>query len=271
MIETLRYHFSVTFYSMKQALLRQFEYPIYLLSWVIVNPVQYFSGVWLLKVLADRFDNLAGWEFPQIAFIYGLGLLSHGLHVVFFIQTWMIERFVTEGEFDRMLVRPMGVFFQFIIRYVNLVGFTDMIPATVIFLYACKEIGFIWSLSNIISIIAVLIGGMLIRAAIYTVFSSVSFWTYRSRPLVMFVYHMMERGSYYPISIYPRLFQFFLTFIIPIAFISFYPACDFLNMDTRTALPIGFVIWTPIVGIIMFWLSMAFFKFGLKNYESAGS
>ncbi|MCK4799230.1 MAG: ABC-2 family transporter protein [Spirochaetes bacterium] len=271
MSNTLKHYLSVALCSTRLAIQRQFEYPIFLVSWVIINPLQYFSGVWLLKVLADRFHNLAGWNFPQIAFVYGLGLLSHGLQVVFFIQTWNMERFVVKGEFDRMLVRPMNVFFQFIIRNINLVGFTDMIPGTVIFLYASKQIGFVWNICNIISIIAVLIGGMLIRASIYTIFSSVAFWTYRSRSLITIVYNMMERGTLYPLSIYPRLFQLFFTFIIPIAFISFYPACDFLGQSDRTSLPLGLVVWTPVVGIIIFWVAIGIFRFGLKNYESAGT
>jgi len=72
-------------------------------------------------------------------------------------------------------------------------------------------------------------------------------------------------------TIYPHFIQFVLTFIVPIAFISFYPVCEILGKSGQIVFPVSVSVCTPIIGIIMFILAITIFNLGLKNYESAGS
>ncbi len=62
-----------------------------------------------------------------------------------------------------------------------------------------------------------------------------------------------------------------LTFVLPIGFISFYPAADFLGQDDGSSLPLDVAMWTPIVGVLMFTFAIVLFRAGLRRYESAGS
>ncbi len=76
----------------------------------------------------------------------------------------------------------------------------------------------------------------------------------------------------YPLSIYPYVLQVIFTFIIPIGFISFYPAAEFLGKGSESfQLPLNFALATPAVGLVCFMLSQWIFRRGMKSYESAGS
>jgi len=271
LFDQLRYYAGVTATFSRLAIQRQLEYPLFLVSWIMGIPIQYFGGIWLLKVLVDTFQPLAGWGFPQIAFLYGLALLSHGLQVFLFIQTWQTEFYITEGQFDRMLVRPMNVFFQFCATYINFIGLIDLVPGIVIFAIGCKLTGFVWTAASTMKLVLVVAGGTLLRAGVYTILSSTAFWTMRSWPLISAGQMVFQRGSFYPITIYPQALQLALTFVFPAAFISFYPACDLLGMNAHSALPLGFALWTPVVGVAVFALSQFVFNIGLSRYESAGS
>lgn len=270
-MKTLRHYTSVGLFCAKMTIQQQLEYPLFLVSWFLMIPTSYFSGIWMLKIIVDRFQPLRGWDFPDLAFIYGLGLLSHGMMVIFFITTWQMGRMVIQGEFDRMLLRPMNVFFQLIVSYVNFIGLIDLIPGTVIFFYACHLVGFEWTTANILKLLLVIIGGMLIRASIYIVLGTVAFWTKQNSSLVGMANHLFERFTLYPISIYPFIIQFLFTFLVPIGFVSYYPANDFLGKNGGFELPLDLAIWTPFIGLVCFWLSQLVFKQGMKNYESAGS
>ena len=153
------------------------EYPAYLISWLISNPLQFFFGIITVKVVINNFHALEGWSFEQIAFLYGLGIISHGLSVVFFIQTWYMDYMITDGEFDRLMVRPLNVFFQFCFINFNFIGITDMLPGMVIFVYGCIASGFPFTLMNIIKVLIVIIGATLLRGAIYSISGSLAFWT----------------------------------------------------------------------------------------------
>ena len=271
MLGQVKYHLSVAGAFMKMAIQRQIEYPLFLISWLLMIPIQYFAGVWMLKIIVDRFQELNGWDFSQLAFVYGLGLLSHGIMVVLFIQSWNMDSMVLHGGFDRMLLRPMNVFFQFAVSYFNFIGLIDLIPGTIIFLYSCWLVDFVWSFSNIVKLILVILGGAMIRAALYTLLGCVAFWTKGSRSLVGLTINLLERTTLYPLSIYPYLLQVVLTFIVPIGFISFYPAVEFLGQDDGFTLPVGLAIWTPIIGLVSFYIAHKVFVLGLKKYESSGS
>jgi ABC-2 type transport system permease protein len=258
-------------YYAKLAIQRQLEYPLFLVSWLLMIPTGYFSGIWMLRIIVDRFHPLQGWGFDELAFLYGLGLLSHGLVVVFFIPTWNTEFAVLRGEFDRLLLRPMNVFFQFVTSYFNFIGLIDLIPGVVIFIYACHQIGFEWTFQHSVTLVLVIIGGTFIRAGIYTVMGAVAFWTKRSRNLINMTLGTMANTTMYPMSLYPYAVQAILTFLFPIGFISFFPAEQLLGKSSSAGLPFGMALWTPLVGLVCFGIGYAVFRLGLRKYESAGS
>ncbi len=271
MVSTVRHYYSVAYCFARLAIQRQLEYPLFLVSWFLMIPIAYFSGLWMLKIITDRFQSLNGWDFSQLAFIYSLGQFSHGLLVVFFITTWYIDGMVINGEFDRLLLRPMNVFFQLVVSYVNFIGIVDLLPGTILFIYASHLVSFEWSFLNILKLILIVIGGTLIRAALFICLSSVSFWTKRSTSLIGFTLNLLERTTMYPLNIYPIVLQMLFTFLIPIGFISFYPASEFLGQSSGFHIPLSMALWTPVVGVIFYLISQLIFNLGMRKYESAGS
>ncbi len=271
MLDTLHHYLSVYRLTLRLSLQRQLEYPKPLVSWLFFVPIQYFSGVWMLKVLADRFQPIAGWTFPQIAFVYGLGSLSQSIWTILFIQTMFVDDYVLQGGFDRMLLRPMNVFFQFTFTNLNLIGLIDLFSALTIFTIASEMVGFTWKLGNILKLFLAILGAVLIRAGLFTTITSASFWVKRISSLRQITHEFLSRTSFYPLSIYPYLLQMVLTFVMPVGFIAFYPACEFLNQGKLSILPVSLAIWTPIVGVFVYGLSQFVFHSGLHRYESSGS
>lgn len=287
MIEKIKHHWEVLKYSAILAFKRECEYSSYLFCWMFMIPIEIFSGFYMLKVIMDRVGELNGWTFGQVAFLYGVGVFSHGFQDLFFIQTRWIESDVLEGGYDRMLVRPLGVFFQFCVGTVNLCGLFSLIPGIIIFTYGCIAVEFQWTLANALMLILVVVGGTMIQAAIYTLTGSVAFWTKKSQVLVGVNLQLFDKTTQWPMTIYPKWFIGIFSFLIPMGFVSFYPACGLLGIDSGIEwpfaglltggaesfpLPLEMAVWTPIVGFLWFLLAMKVFQFGLRaKYESAGS
>ncbi len=79
----------------------------------------FVTKIRIQSALAYRFNVIPLWFFSDgfrvfLAFLYGMSVLSQGLAVVLFIQTWYMACCVVEGEYDMFLLRPMGVPFQFL-------------------------------------------------------------------------------------------------------------------------------------------------------------
>lgn len=274
MLKYIKHYLEVLKYSAVIAIKSEMEYISYTLCWLLMIPIQLFSGVYVLKVILDRVGTLNGWSFGQVAFLYGLGVFSHGLQDLFFIQTRHIEYSIIHGELDRFLVRPLGVFFQFCVGTVNFVGIYDLIPGIIIFAYGCIQVNFRWNIQNIVMLILVIAGGTLIQAAIFTLTGSIAFWTKKSAVFVGINLQLLDKTTQWPMAIYPHWFIRIFSFLIPMGFVSFYPACGLLGISSGVAfpLPLEIPILTPIVGLVWFMLARKVFYIGLKKkYESAGS
>lgn len=271
MISSLKHHFSVMAHLMKMSIQTTLEYPVELIGWLFANPIQFVLGIATIKFVIAEFGTLGGWTFGELAFLYGIAVMSHGLSVILFVQTWFMGSAMLNGQFDRLMLRPMNVLFQFFFTIFNLIGITDLIPGIVIFIYGCSQIHFAWSFVNILMLISILIGATLIRGAVFLLTGSIAFWTKSRNSFLFMNFTIFDQTTKYPLSIYPKVLQMIFTFLIPLGFISFYPASDFLDKGNIFNLT-GTMPWVTLaVGIFVFWITTRVFNRGLKRYESAGT
>lgn len=271
MFQKIRYYLSVGGFCLKMNIKSQAEYPAFLFGWVLANALQFLTGLGTLYVLSDRFHSLGGWSFEELFFLYGLSIVSHGLSIVFLSGNWGIEWHISEGEFDRLLVRPLSVIYQYAVSRCNLIGLTDLIPGIMILITGCRLVRFQLTAYHLVWLIFVLLGAMLIRGSIYQFIGTIAFWTRRSYPLVDVVLSLFTRTNMYPLTAFPKVVQMVLTFVLPFGFIAFYPAGELLGKDTGLSLPGGFALWTLFIGVFLYVLSLRFFSKGLRVYEGAGS
>jgi ABC-2 type transport system ATP-binding protein len=182
--------------------------------------------------------------------------MSPSVMSILSFQFRQIDRFVTRGEFDLMLLRPLEITFHFSFNQVNVVGFVHLGIGLGYFLYGADLVGFVWTARHVVEVVLVVADGTLIYWSYLMLVSCVAFWTMRSQPLVDASMELMSRGTFYPLTVYPGPLQALLTFVLPLGFIGFYPACDFLGQSARTSLPLDVALWTPVVGGVMLALAV---------------
>ena len=78
--------------------------------------------------------------------------------------------------------------------------------------------------------------------------------------------------SRYPISIYQRGVRVVLAFMLPFAFMNYFPA-TFLLHKTEDGLHLNPAVGllTPVVGVVCLALAYTFWRFGLNRYQGTGS
>mgnify|MGYP005768628095 FL=1 len=128
----------------------------------------------------------------------------------------------------------------------------------------------------------------MISLAFYTVTGCLAFWFPKSSSLEDLNLRVIEKVTAYPLTIYPQALQAVFSFLVPLGFISFYPACGFLGMDSGIGRllpqgPVGSVMRdfplpaeTPLmslaVGAVCLFIARAVFLFTLKKrYDGSGS
>ena len=74
-----------------------------------------------------------------------------------------------------------------------------------------------------------------------------------------------------PISIFHKAIQFLMTFIVPFAFVNYFPAQFLLRKDDMANYPAVFMYITPLVGLVMYLLVYVFWRYSIKYYKSSGN
>ncbi len=269
-LKELIHYLDVTACVMKMAVMTVIEYPSNIAGWLISNPLQFIMGFAIIKFVVESFGQISGWNYGQLAFLYGLSVISHALSMIFFVQGWFMGYYVIEGDFDRYLTRPLGVLYQFFFTNINIFGVTDLIPGILVFIYGCVKCGICVTPLFILQVLITLAGATLIRGGIYILLGSTSFHTRSAVDFGQYTQEIMDKTTMYPLSMYPESMQFILTYLIPVGWISFYPASVLLGIDSAyNAMLIPLI--TLAVGILVMLIAGAYFNMGLRKYESAGN
>ena len=71
----------------------------------------------------------------------------------------------------------------------------------------------------------------------------------------------------YPLTIFSPVFRFIFTFMIPIAFIAYYPSLVILRPDE-----VPLLSWlSPLIGCLFFWMSYRLWMYRAMKYSGTGS
>ena len=252
-------------------LLTMLEYRANFIMWFIFTLVYHGVALGALYVTMRQFPSMNGWDFRQMFFLYALWMSGHELHNALFFNVVSVPEFVREGRFDRFLVRPLDALFQVLTVPAQL--FPDgLILAIATFAvataYAHVRIDWIFC----IFVPLVIVGGALIDLGISLAVATMSFWFVRVDTLRWVVLALEQDFTRYPISIYTRGVRVVLTFILPFAFMNYFPAAYFLHksalgmhIDPRLGL------LTPAIGFMWFLVSYGFWQVGLRHYQGTGS
>lgn len=256
-------------YLTKLNIMREIERLSGMVSWGIMILVQSFSSIWLVATLVERFQDIAGWTIEQLIFMYGLGMLSHGLTFVFFIQTWWMEDYIIHGKFDRMLLRPLPVIVQFMFDNINFIGLFNVLSGVFIFAYGCKAVQFELTLTNFLHIGILVFAGICIEGSIYWILSCFSFLVKRAGEITKTYTVVSEKVATYPMEILPKWMQFIMSTILPYAYTAYIPAQKYFMNNGCLDWHVTFT--ALVIGIAFLGVANVLFIFGLAKYESVGA
>lgn len=228
------------------------------------------SLIFIWTVLA-RFKSMADWSQEEVFFVYTLRLLTHACYCLLFHNIQGLSRYVRQGDFDRVLLRPLNPLMQMVTWQYDPAGIGDLGLGIACFVIANRLLELHWSPPAIAFLLLVMAGGCLIELSLYLIVSTFAFWITEAGRLGWIVMTLSDNFALYPLDIYNTALQFLMTFIVPVGFMSYYPATLFLNRTGDTLFAPFFAYLTPLVGLALFAIAYAFWKAGLNRYQSTGS
>lgn len=230
------------------------------------------TGIIVIYFTLLKFDSLNGWNIYEMLFLFSLLFLTYGIMIIFFTGLRDFGNTVRDGTFDRFILRPRGILFQLI--FVNADWFAAIghggLGITLFFISAGK-VGVKWSLYKAIYYFFTVVGGVLIQGAVFLILAALNIYLLQTNSLKELLYWNARKFAGYPISIFSKGIQMLMIYVMPFAFVNYFPAQYFLRKSDINQYPQIYMYLTPVIGIGMYLVAYAFWRYSLRFYKSSGN
>ncbi|SFT00164.1 ABC transporter permease [Marininema halotolerans] len=219
-----------------------------------------------ILVVFNHTTHLSSWSREEVIFIYGYFLVPFSIFAAFFNLWEFNERYIIKGELDRVLTRPVHSLFQVMMETMTPESLSGALTGMAVMGWASWEMDLQFHWYDPLLFLLFALGGAAIYGGLYIMLTSISLFSDSKTDIQPIMYNVGNYGRY-PIDIYNKVIQIVLTWLMPFAFVGFYPA-SFLLHDDRW---LTFAMLTPVMGFLWFALGIMVWNLGIKNYRGAGS
>ncbi|MGD0111218.1 MAG: ABC-2 family transporter protein [Armatimonadota bacterium] len=223
-----------------------------------------FLGIW---ALIHRFGSLRGWSLAEVGLLYGIVSIAFSISDAtsrgFDAFAGMLKR----GDFDRVLLRPRSSALQLAGQELTMRRIGRLSQALAVLLWSASALGAIWSPIKAALVAGAILGGACLFFGLIVLQATTAFLTTESLEIFNTVTYGGVETAQFPLSIYRPWFRRFFTAVIPLAFVSYFPALAILNRPAPPVLP-----WVaPLAGLIFLAIALRVWHFGVRHYCSTGS
>jgi ABC-2 type transport system permease protein len=238
---------------------------------IISNFIVNFAEIVALFAMFYRFDSMGGWTLPEVAFLHGVSMITFSAADTLVVGLNSVPGQIRQGEFDRVLIRPMSSWLQSVVSEVSLRHLGQFAQGGIVFAYAVSNLAIDWSPSRVLVLAMMVVSGLALFSALFTVEAILSFWTVNSVEAVnAFTYGGSDLAQF-PLHIFNRGMRFLFLWIIPVGFVTYYPALYILKKEDPLGAPGWFLFLGPVI-IALFCLAVAWgWRQGIRHYRSTGS
>jgi len=243
------------------------EYRADFISSVLASFLGTLASFSFLLIVFSRAPAVKGWTFEEMVFLYGFSLVPLGIFNVFSWNLYMFaDRYLIEGRFDRVLLRPVAPIFQVLFEAFRLESVQETVTGLVAIVWASRRMALAFGALDVVLFILWAFFGAVIYLAIFLGLTATSFWIEDRIGISPPVFNLMQFGRY-PLTIYDAWVRFALSFVIPFAFASFYPTSRFLHRPEFRR----YFRSVPFVAVVAATLALSVWKTGVGRYHSTGT
>lgn len=229
-----------------------------IVTWNLVGPL-------IILLIYANSSGVPGWSLMQFFILIGTLEVAAGFAWFLFIEfPFDIVEAVREGEFDLYLLKPYNPLVFLSLTGIDIDAFVKFLVGAILVIFAAVKLNLSFFSLNTLAYFYLIFLAIAFLHAMMVIVSAVAIIAVKSYALLDVFFKLFDIVRY-PVTIYSSEIQFFLTFLFPIAIVSFYPAQALMhgiNLLTLTKITIAIASFYTVT--IFIW------KFALKKYSSAG-
>ncbi|MHB8928891.1 MAG: ABC transporter permease [Bacillota bacterium] len=246
----------------------QMQYHLSFAASTLLMFLNYAIEFTALMFAINKFNGITGWTADQVALLYGIATFCYGMARLLFRGYDRFSSLVRQGSLDVLLMRPVDERFQLMTYEFPIRRLGQVLLGLGVTFYALNRLDVTLTMWKLGFLILTLVSGTIIYGSLFIIGAAISFWTVESKELLGILTSGTLRMSSYPLSIYKPALRYLAIFVIPVAFVNFFPG---LYLIGPMGPPSILYFLGPAVASILLLLSLKVWKYGLRAYQSTGS
>jgi len=236
-----------------------------------------FGSFWIsfidfivILVIFRNVPRLAEWSVHQVAFLYALSSITFAVTDMLIGQLDQFPQKIRDGTFDIVLVRPRGTLFQVIASDFALRRIARVLQGAIVLVYALSTLSVQWTVLRVVVLLVSLPSAVVIFSSIWVVGACIAFWTTDGGEFTNAFTYGGTSMAQYPFDIYSTWLRRLLGFVIPLAFVCYFPALYALGKADPLGLPRFLEFCSPAVAAASAIVAGLAWRFAVRHYRSAG-
>ncbi len=256
----------IYFESLAMHLKGELEYRVNFILSFLSQILVFFTYYFIILALFTKFDHIKGFTLYEVLLCFSIIQFGFSFNEVFARGIDKFDNLIIQGNFDRLLLRPKNIILQVLCSDSDFVKTSRLIQALIVMIVALVNLNIKWNIFRVITLILMLMSACVIFFGIFLAAAAYCFFTVQGLEVRNVFTDGGKHMAQYPIGVFKKGFVYFFTFIIPYAFVNYYPLLYFIGKKDNIL-----YAFSPILVIIYLIPCILIFYFGMKRYTSVGS
>lgn len=226
----------------------------------------FFSYYFIIIAMFSKFSNIKGFSMYEVLLCFSIIQFGFAFNEVFARGVDKFDDLIVQGNFDRLLLRPKNIIIQVLCSQSDFVKLSRLIQALIVMVIALINLNINWNIYRVFCLIFMIISGIVIFFGIFILAASYCFITVQGLEVRNVFTDGGKQMAQYPIGVFKKGFVYFFTFIIPYAFVNYYPLLYFVGKSNNIIF--GF---SPLIVLLYLVPCIVVFYLGIRHYNSVGS
>lgn len=223
-----------------------------------------------ILVLFSRVPDLGSWTVAEVAVLFGLASVSFAITDLAIGHLDLLPRMMRDGTFDQILLRPLPSLLQVVAADFSVRRLGRIAQGVGVLVVALATAEIDWTLGRAAAIPLAIVSGVLIYAGVWIGLATIAFWIVDAIEFVNAFTYGGNMLSQYPITIFGRWLRGLVVFVIPLAFVAYFPALYLLDRENGLGLPDALRFASPLVALLVAVAAHLTWENAVRHYRSAG-
>jgi ABC-2 type transport system permease protein len=224
-----------------------------------------------LLVLFSQLNSMGGFSLSEVALMYGLAGMAFALADLVVGHIELLPRYVRTGTFDALLLRPLGTLTQVVTSDIALRRLGRILQAGGVLVYALASNSIDWNLQRVALLLITPIAGGVIFGSIFVAACCVTFWVVEGGEFANAFTYGGSLMTSYPTNIFATWVRRLFTFVIPAAFVAYFPTLAILGHSDPLGLPVALQWCGPVAAIAAAAAAGLLWRTAVRHYKGTGS